>query len=418
MTPDTLPFQLRLGPDMPRMLDLPWSLPLESWRNSCPRLVSVQAGISRHAVVFVHYDESVFALKRLPRPAAEKEYGNLKWLESRGLPAVRPAGLALPLPGGPPAADAILITRYLEFSLPFRHLFGQSDAALSQDALLDSLVSLLVQLHLQKFYWGDCSLSNALFRRDAGRLQSHLVDAETAEAHDTLSAALRRHDLDIASENLTGELLDLQAQGVAGSGIRPELFVGELFARYERLWGELNEAVYIMPGGVFRIESRIRRLHDLGFSIGEILLEPTALGDRLRFQVTVTDRQYHRHLLFSLVGLSAGEEQARALLNDLVQYKAVLAVRLDRSLPLSVAAFHWLEECFRPVAGILAKSQGAAFDAIEGYCEVLVHKWYLSEKAGRDVGLEAAADSYAREIARRPPEAGGRGPALPPVGAQ
>ncbi len=402
MTPGTLPYQLRLGPDVPDLLDLPWQRPIESWRGSCPRWVSVQAGVSRHAVIFVHYDEAVFALKRLPRPAAEKEYANLRWLEEHGLPAVRPAGLALPRTSAP-GDEAILITRFLDFSLPFRHLFGQSDAALSQDALLDSLVSLLVQLHLQKFYWGDCSLSNALFRRDAGKLQSHLVDAETAEARGTLSDAMRRYELEIASENLTGELLDLRAQGAGGGGIRPELFVGELFERYERLWGELNEAVYIRPGGAFRIEERIRRLQDLGFSIGEILLEPTDMGDRLKLQVTVTDRQYHRHRLLALAGLSAGEEQARALLNDLAQYKALLSSRRDRSLPLSVAALHWLEECFRPVQRILAARQGAGFDPVQGYCDVLVHKWYLSERAGHDVGLAAAAASFAGGPEGQPP---------------
>jgi len=387
---------------MPQMLDLPWHIPLDSWREACSRVVDVQAGISRHTVVFVSYDEAVFALKKLPLPAAEKEYQSLKWLESRNLPAVRPAGLARPLSSEKGLDEAILITRYLEYSLPFLHLFRRSNAALSQDALLDSLVSLLVQLHLQKFFWGDCSLSNVLFRRDAGKLQSHLVDAETAEVHDTLAENMRRHDLEIASENLGGDLLDLQAQGAVDSGIRPELFVSDLFDRYDRLWAELNEAVYIQPGGSFRIESRIRRLHDMGFSIGEILLEPTELGDRLRFKVTVTDRQYHLNLLFSLVGLTAGDEQARALLNDLAQYKAILAARLNRSIPQSVAAFHWLEECFRPVQKILAERMGPDFDAIEGYCDVLVHKWFLSEQAGRDVGLIAAAASYAQNVARKP----------------
>ncbi len=401
MTSRAIPFQLRLSPDMPQMLDLPWHVPLESWRNACPRFVEVQAGISRHTVVFVSYDEAVFALKKLPLPAAEKEYRNLQWLENRKLPAVRPAGLALPLASEKGRDEAILISRYLEFSLPYLHLFRQANAVLSQDALLDALVSLLVQLHLQKFYWGDCSLSNVLFRRDAGRLQSHLVDAETAEVHDTISERMRRHDLEIASENLGGDLLDLQARGAVGSGIRPELFVSDLQNRYERLWAELNEAVYIQPGGVFRIQSRIRRLNDMGFSIGEIFLNPTEQGDQLQFKVTVTDRQYHRNLLFSLAGLTAGDEQARALLNDLAQYKAVLAARFNRSIPQSVAAFHWLDECFRPVQEILSETLGADFDAIEGYCDVLVHKWLLSEKAGLDVGLIAATNSYAADIARK-----------------
>jgi hypothetical protein len=163
----------------------------------------------------------------------------------------------------------------------------------------------------------------------------------------------------------------------------------------------LDEAVYIQPGGGFRIESRIRRLNDMGFSIGEVILRPTEQGDRLQFKLAVTDRQYHRNLLFSLVGLTAGDEQARTLLNDLAQYRAMLAARLNRSLPQSVAAYRWLDECFQPVRKILAQGAGTDFDAIEGYCEVLVHKWFLSEKAGQDVGLIAAADSYIANVVRK-----------------
>ena len=43
---------------------------------------------------------------------------------------------------------------------------------------------LLVRLHLVGFWWGDVSLSNTLFRRDAGAFAAYLVDAETGELHD------------------------------------------------------------------------------------------------------------------------------------------------------------------------------------------------------------------------------------------
>ena len=37
------------------------------------------------------------------------------------------------------------------------------------DGLLDALVELLVRLHLSGFFWGDCSLSNTLFRHTRAR---------------------------------------------------------------------------------------------------------------------------------------------------------------------------------------------------------------------------------------------------------
>src|SRR5207247_5626162 len=68
-----------------------------------------------------------------------------------------------------------------------------------------------VRLHLAGFYWGDCSLSNTLFRRDAGALAAYLVDAETGEMHPRLSDGQRSYDIDIATENIAGEIYDLQA---------------------------------------------------------------------------------------------------------------------------------------------------------------------------------------------------------------
>ena len=37
---------------------------------------------------------------------------------------------------------------------------------------------------------------------------------------------------------------------------------------------------------------------------------------------------------------------------------------------------------------------GPGRDPLQAYCDLLEHKWLLSEQAGRDVGLEAAFASY------------------------
>ena len=87
--------------------------------------------------------------------------------------------------------------------------------------LLDSLAELFVRLHLAGFYWGDCSLSNTLFRRDAGALAAYLVDAETGELHERLSPGQRDYDITIATENIAGELFDLQASGNFAEDVDP-----------------------------------------------------------------------------------------------------------------------------------------------------------------------------------------------------
>ena len=72
---------------------------------------------------------------------------------------------------------------------------------------------LLVRLHLADFFWGDVSLSNVLFRRNAGGFAAYLVDAETGELRSTLSDQMREYDLTVATENVFAELLDLLEGG-------------------------------------------------------------------------------------------------------------------------------------------------------------------------------------------------------------
>src|SRR5699024_4643739 len=94
---------------------------------------------------------------------------------------------------------------------PYRALFSRYLAPDTATRLIDALAVLLVRLHLIGFYWGDVSLSNTLFRRDAGEFAAYLVDAETGELHDSLTTGQREYDLEIARVNIIGELMDLQS---------------------------------------------------------------------------------------------------------------------------------------------------------------------------------------------------------------
>ena len=134
----------------PDFLDLPWSEPLEEWEHK--RLVQVVRGISRHVVRFVEYEGAVYALKELPHQYAHREYHLLRELSRHGLPGVEVVGIA-----HRPALEDILITRHLEYSLPYRILLARRPMPDMQDRLRDALANLLVRLHLSGFFWGDCS---------------------------------------------------------------------------------------------------------------------------------------------------------------------------------------------------------------------------------------------------------------------
>src|SRR6202165_4099859 len=162
---------LQVRPGHPDFLDLPWSQPLTEWGKHTTRLVQVQRGLSRHEVVFVSYNDVIYAIKELPARIGEREYGLLRELESRQLPAVTPVGHARAR--RTEEELSIVITRFLDGSLPYRSLFMQRGLERYRSRLLGTIAGLLVRLHLAGVYWGDCSLSNTLFRRDAGALQAY-----------------------------------------------------------------------------------------------------------------------------------------------------------------------------------------------------------------------------------------------------
>ncbi len=213
-------FQLTARTGHPDFLDLPWDQPLSSWEHQ--RMVQMPMGIHRHVVRTVQYGERLYHLKELPRRYAEREWRFLRTLRAEGVPTVEVVGVVTlrDSPAGE-RLEAVLITEHLEYSVPYRLLFLRQEHRTLRDPMLDALVHLLVRIHLQGFYWGDCSLSNTLFRRDAGRLAAFLVDTETGELYPELSDRQRQMDVDLAIEKCGGELLDLQAAGVLSASVDP-----------------------------------------------------------------------------------------------------------------------------------------------------------------------------------------------------
>ncbi len=401
MTEGLLSSSLRAG--HPDFLDLPWSHPLSEWAHHTERLEKMPAGDSRHPVVFVNYDGAVYAVKSLSTTLAQKEYSALRAMEAKRLPVVTPVGLVRVATSE--GESGILLTRYLDRSLPYHQLFMQSMLSRYRSSLLDALAGLLVELHLAGVYWGDCSLFNALFRRDAGRLRAYLVDAETSEVHDSISATMRDYELQIMFENVTGGLADLVALGALPSDEPVERTAAAVAQRYRELWDEITREELLVPADRYRIQERVRRLNALGFSVGDIELTPA--GDQLKLKVAVTDRSFHRDLLHSLTGLDVQENQARQMTNEIQEQRAYLAEVRGNSTSLSAAGFHWREQVFKPSVQKL-KAVFETDDDAELYMQLLEHKWYLSERAARDVGHEAAIEDYIREQPeKRPAHASG-----------
>lgn len=386
----------------PALVTLPWSTPLEQWSDD--HVVPLPRGLSRHVVRIVRLRASTYAIKETMADIAFREYKLLRDLQRMGLPAVVPKGVVTGRVG-PDGEElpAALLTEHLRFSLPYRSLFAHGLQADNLPSLVDAIVVLLVRLHLADFFWGDVSLSNVLFRRDAGGFAAYLVDAETGELRPTLSRRMREHDLTIATENIFAELLDLQASESLDASVGAHEIVELLEARYHALWTELTDAEEFGSDEMWRVEQRIEQLNDLGFDVEELDIITDIDGDTVRIQPKVVELGHHCRELQALTGLNVEDAQARQLLNDLAAFTAHGDYgREDRNL----VANRWLTTIYEPITAMVPPDARGKLEPAEVFHEVLVHRWYLSERAGHEVNIfDTARDYVATVLLNRPDEA-------------
>ena len=387
------------SPD-PALLDLPWDVPLEAWPADV--VAALPRGISRHIVRFARMSGRVVAVKEIGESVAFREYELLRQLRRLDVPSVLPLGVVTGRrsPDGEPL-EAALVTEHLQFALPYRALFSQSLQPDTATRLIDALAVLLVRLHLIGFYWGDVSLSNTLFRRDAGAFAAYLVDAETGDLHERLTPGQRGYDLEVARVNIIGELMDLQAGEFLDEDTDAVAIGDALATRYDELWRALTDVESFGFGERWRVQARIDRLNDLGFDVDELDITTDVNGTTVRIQPKVVDAGHHSRRLMRLTGQDVQENQARRLLNDLDSFEAASGRQADDE---ELVAHEWLQTCFEPVIRALPRELRGKLESAEVYHEVLEHRWYLSEQRGRDVGLATAVDSYIRSVLVNKPD--------------
>jgi hypothetical protein len=386
----------------PALLRLPWDEPLADWDDEF--VVPLPRGLSRHVVRIVRLGERTYAVKETNEDIAFREYRALRDLQRLGLPAVRAQGVVTGrVDDAGEELPACLLTEHLRFSLPYRSLFSHGLQADNVPSLIDALVVLLVRLHLADFYWGDVSLSNVLFRRDAGGFAAYLVDAETGEFRPHLSPQLREYDVTVGCENVFAELLDLQAGEAIGEDFDVWQVAEQINDRYHALWEELTAEEEFHADEMWRIEQRIERLNDLGFDVDELDIVTDFDGDRMRIAPKVVELGHHQRELQALTGMYAEDAQARRLLNDLASYIAHYDLgREDRA----VAANRWLTKIYEPIMAMVPEDQRGKLEGPELFHEILVHRWYLSERAGHEVNIfDTARDYIDTVLTARPEEA-------------
>ena len=395
------PLEITASRADPALLDLPWEQPLEDWPDEI--LAALPRGISRHVVRFARVSGRVLALKEIDKALARREYDMLKVLGRLGVPAVVPFAVIsgrTDAHGEP--LDAVLITRHLQFSLPYRAVFSQVSREDTAHRLLDALAVLLVRLHLEGFYWGDVSLSNTLFRRDAGAFAAYLVDVETGSLYEQLTDGQRLYDLDLARTNIIGELMDLQAGDMIDPESDPVEVGDDLVRRYHDLWDALTAREQFATDERWRVSARIERLNKLGFDVEELEITTDLDGTSLSIRPKVVDAGHHARRLMRLTGIDAQENQARRLLNDLDHYRAATEQQAEEE---EFVAHEWLQRQYEPVVRAIPRGMRSKLEPPEFFHEVLEHKWFLSEERGVAADLDDTVRDYILNVlVHRPDE--------------
>ena len=379
-------------PGHPDFLDLEWSRPINSWDGD--RLVELPTGVHRHPVRFVAYEDRIYAVKELPLHLAHHEYDMLRALRDRAGPIARPIGvverrwLEADVEG-----SGVVITQYVDFAFSYRELIEGQGFGRRRTQMLDAFAGLLVELHLAGCFWGDCSLSNVLYRYDAGAIQAVMIDAETVELHDELTDGQRSHDIDIMIVNVAGGMADIAAQQGVEIG-EADLGLGEeIAARYEALWEELTTDIFVGSAERYRISERVDRLNELGFDVSDVELVPAEDGtDAVRLRVAVAGRAYHANRLRELTGIEASENQARRILADLRHYETKVGGL--SATGKAVAAIRWRVDVFEPLLQRISTDKEHSADPVQAYCDFLHHRYLRSVEEGRDVPNAEAYESW------------------------
>ena len=381
----------------PALLDLPWDVPLGEWDDQY--IAALPKGLSRHLVRFAHLSGHVIAIKETTDDMAGGEYKMLRLLQSLEIPCVDPLAVITdrtnddgePLP-------SVLVTRHLKFSLPYRALFSQQLRPDTATRLVDALALLLVRLHVIGFCWGDVSLSNTLFRRDAGAFAAYLVDAETGKLFSGgLSNGQRENDLEIARVNIAGELMDLEAGGRVDDELDPIKVSNGILAAYRTLWSELTGKESFSSSERWRINQRVDRLNELGFDIEELDIKTDDEGTTVRIQPKVVDAGHHQRRLLRLTGVDAQENQARRLLNDLDDFSARYS---KDDYDEEMMAHDWVAKVFEPVVRSVPRDLKRKLEPAELFHQLLEHRWFMSEQQGRDIPLAEALNAYINDVLR------------------
>ena len=419
--------------DWMRLWRLPWGTPLEQWQEQGVTLLSIRRGESRHQVIFVEAGGRRYAIKETSPEAARHEITILQELKNRHARALEPVGyivtygapIAVGEMGGAPlymsGDSGYCITRLAERVLPQSILYRYPFTPANKRLLLNAVAELLLDLHEAGVYWGDPSLANVLIDLSGQRLTAVMADGETAElVAGTLGEGLRRQDLALFAESLEWQAEDIRlARGLPEDEQVMTESDGEYFlARYVGLrseragGGQGGETIFAR---LLDLEHQVQRLNALGY--GVLTMGTSALrglsttrvpkevarisaeseGNSSSIRVATLRPNWYVHRLRELLGVRVPRQYAPRIYQHLTIHKWLLSEQAGHDVGIEAAARDWYTRYHQPaLAFIEAYEPGAdLYSRYARYLAILDHTWAMSRREGRTVPIEEGAMDFA-----------------------
>ncbi len=193
----------------------------------------------------------------------------------------------------------------------------------------------------------------------------------------------------IATDNVAGGLLDLQAAGRLSAGIDPidvALAIGD---RYQALWNEITFETTATIGDAAPMQQRLRRLNDLGFDVEEMEI--------------VTDRrrclgQFHSEGRRTRPSRRPPRQSDRASSPARTRPAACSMTSTATAPGCRTNPTDRSRSTSPPCGGSTACSSRRwrsiptelldRLEAAEIFHQLLEHRWYMAERAGSEVPIE------------------------------
>ncbi len=364
------------------LADLPWYLPLEEWENSEVHFLEFRKGLSRHPVKFIKKKGYSFAIKQTTEKSAQVELKNYEKLLSIGIHSLIPIGYIVcerpPIIVETKVGNffenddiTFIITMLEDKALPDSYLYRLNFKDDNKKIIWNAIAQLFATLHFNNIYWGDASLANLLVRffknkdefgRVKTELKAILADAETVQLFTKISDELRKNDLEFFFESMEWIKEDLK---ISGNDVKylstteEKKYILKQYRDYYLLLNKIKKFESLTDINVKKVFGNIQ-------------------------DVCVLDSIY----------------------KQIEEHKWYLSEDTVETISLKDTTLNWLNTIYYPIIKEIEKTNILKYfpfkSAADLYKDIMVHKYYLSEAEGYDVGVEKAILDYASKFAPDP----------------